>query len=106
MQVDEEGSEDAIATKPRRERLCGRACGHFTEVVVSAAGHISCNCEECQKNGWCVLCLLFGLVEHGTVPSMQNRDANGISWDSIRTGWTSKLKVTVFSGQEEEEHAK
>jgi hypothetical protein len=90
-------------TYPRRKRLCERACGHFIEVIVPAKGPICCNCEECQTNGWCMLRLIFALVEHGTRPTMENRDVDGVSIDTVQQGWTKNLKCTVFNESEEEE---
>ncbi len=60
------------------------------------------NCEECQNNGWCMLQLIFALVEHGTRLTMQNQDVDDVCMDTVQQGWTKKVKYTVFNESEEE----
>lgn len=50
-----------------------------------------------------MLRLIFALVEHGTRPTMENRDVDGVSIDTVQQGWTKNLKCTVFNESEEEE---
>lgn len=105
QETQQKGS-DGDASKKRRERVCGRACGHFKEVLVTETGTISCNCEDHMTNGWCLDTLVFGLVEFNVMPSIECRDVNGISWEKIRGGWKKRLMSTLFSGPNEEKHAK
>jgi len=59
-----------------------------------------------MTNGYCVDTLIFGLVENSEAPPLDCRELNGISWQSIKEGWTKKLKVTLFQPKDEDTHHK
>lgn len=86
--------------------LCGRACGHFKEIVVSESGQVTCNCENNKTNGWCHDTLIFELIEFNKTPPSQCRDLSGLSWEKVRDGWKKKALSKIFSERDEAENDK
>jgi hypothetical protein len=89
--------------KPRQNRLCGRACGHFKEIIMTEDGDVICNCEFFMGNRYCHNTLIYELVEFGVTPPAICRELDGIGYSWIHEGWTAKLKKTMFNVKDESE---
>ena len=101
QQLNDSGSTGKL----RRNRLCGRSCGHFKEIIVQKSGSTKCNCEHFMTKGWCLDAMVFALVEFNQTPPLSCREVDGIGWDRIREGWKKKSMCTMFDELGEEGHA-